>query len=195
MDRIETTKARRHRTPLFIAKCPKMGFGSFRTFAYRHRRRQSSDNKNMTRRTLLGYSAMPVLSALAAAARPKIAVSTYSYWHFRTEKYPIERVIENAAKLGFDGVEILHRQMADETPAYCNKLKQLAFQHGLAHCRCYPSIRTSFIPTPAERRKHIEHTEQVHRPRRQLGIPAIRLNSGPLENHQVVRRSDEGQRQ
>ena len=86
----------------------------------------------MTRRTLLGYSAMPVLSALAAAARPKIAVSTYSYWHFRTDKYPIEKVIENAAELGFDGVEILHRQMADETPAYCNKLKQLAFQHGLA---------------------------------------------------------------
>jgi hypothetical protein len=29
-------------------------------------------------------------------------------------------VIEHAASLGFEGVEILHRQMTDETPAYVN---------------------------------------------------------------------------
>jgi len=59
-------------------------------------------------------------SSSPAAARPRIglAVSTYSYWHFKTEKYPIEKVIDSAASLGFDGVEILHRQMEDETPAY-----------------------------------------------------------------------------
>ena len=92
----------------------------------------------MTRRDLFGLTVLPMYQSTAAiaqsTARPKtrIAVSTYSYWHFRTEKYPIERVIEHAARLGFDGVEILHRQMAEESPAYCNKLKQLAFKNGLA---------------------------------------------------------------
>ena len=28
----------------------------------------------------------------------RLIVSTYSYWHFQPVKYPIERVIENAAK-------------------------------------------------------------------------------------------------
>ncbi len=50
----------------------------------------------------------------SVARRNRFGVSTYSYWHFEGEKYPIERVIENAARLGFDGVEILHRQMTDE---------------------------------------------------------------------------------
>ena len=48
-------------------------------------------------------------------------MSTYSYWHFKTEKYPIERVIDHAAALGFDGVEILHRQMADESGPFLRK--------------------------------------------------------------------------
>src|SRR5687768_68901 len=60
-----------------------------------------------------------------ATRRIPLSVSTYSYWHFKTDKFPIEKVIENAAALGFDAVEILHRQMQDETPAYINKLKRL----------------------------------------------------------------------
>lgn len=48
----------------------------------------------------------------------RLIVSTYSYWHFEPEKYPIEKVIENAARIGFDGVEILHRQMENETVSY-----------------------------------------------------------------------------
>jgi sugar phosphate isomerase/epimerase len=67
-----------------------------------------------------------------AASPVKIAVSTYSYWHFKTPRYPVEKVIEDAARIGFDGVEILHRQMGDESPAYINKLKQAAFRNGLA---------------------------------------------------------------
>src|SRR5918997_4706289 len=76
------------------------------------------------------------LSSQAPSAQPgrriKLAVSTYSYWHFRAPRYPVEKVIEDAARLGFDGVEILHRQMTDETPAYVNSLKQAAFRNGLA---------------------------------------------------------------
>ncbi|HBY60775.1 MAG TPA: xylose isomerase [Solibacterales bacterium] len=107
----------------------------------------------------------------------RLAVSTYSYWHFRTEKYPVEKVIENAARLGFSGVEILHRQMTDETPAYLNRLKQAAFRNGLALPML--SIHQDFVyPDAAERRKHIRHTQKCLDLAGELGIPAVRLNSG-----------------
>ncbi|MEE3229895.1 MAG: sugar phosphate isomerase/epimerase, partial [Planctomycetota bacterium] len=45
----------------------------------------------------------------------RISVSTYSFWHFRGKpegKTSVEGSIDQAAKMGFDGVEILHRQMS-----------------------------------------------------------------------------------
>ena len=113
------------------------------------------------------------------ADRPKIsiAVSTYSYWHFRAPKYPVEKVIEDAGRLGFDGVEILHRQMTDESPAYVNMLKQTAFRHGLALPML--SIHQDFIsPKPEERQEAVAHTVRCVELAARLGIPAIRLNSG-----------------
>jgi sugar phosphate isomerase/epimerase len=119
----------------------------------------------------------PQTTGAGAPQRIKLAVSTYSYWHFKTEKYPIEQVIENAARLNFDGVEILHRQMTDETPAYVNKLKQLAFRNGLALPML--SIHQDFISDkPEERKKDIAHTIHCIELASQLGIPAVRLNSG-----------------
>jgi L-ribulose-5-phosphate 3-epimerase len=145
---------------------------------------------SVTRRQALrmgAAAAVAPMGALAAretgastpAARPPIslAVSTYSYWHFKTEKYPIEKVIEEAAALGFDGVEILHRQMADESPAYVNGLKKAAFRNGIA----FPmlSIHQDFVsPDPALRQKDIDHTKHCIELAAQLGAPAIRLNSG-----------------
>ncbi len=137
---------------------------------------------NLSRRALLGSAAALPLAQVSQAqtpssAPPRIAVSTYSYWHFRTQKYPIEQVMENAAKLGFDGVEILHRQMAGESPEYLNKLKQTAFKLGLALPML--SIHQDFVsPDQAVRQQNIEHTERCIDIAAQLGIPAIRLNSG-----------------
>jgi L-ribulose-5-phosphate 3-epimerase len=112
-----------------------------------------------------------------AARRIRLAVSTYSYWHFRPPKYPVDKVIEDAARLGFDGVEILHRQMDDESPAYVNRLKQLAFRHALALPML--SIHQDFIsPDPKERQEAVDHTNRCVRLAARLGIPAIRLNSG-----------------
>src|SRR5687768_14596611 len=106
-----------------------------------------------------------------------IGVSSYSYWHFTREKYPIEKVIEDAARLGFDGVEILHRQMADESKAYIQKLKRLALANGLDLIML--SIHQDFVsPDAAERQKDIEHTKRCINLAYQLGIPCIRLNSG-----------------
>jgi sugar phosphate isomerase/epimerase len=143
----------------------------------------------LTRRRalLLGASAAASAGigsrARALAAEPpaplpvRLAVSTYSYWHFRTERYPIEKVIESAATLGFDGVEILHRQMADESPAYVNALKNAAFRNGLALPML--SIHQDFVsPDPAERQKHVDHTVRCLELAARLGIPCVRLNSG-----------------
>ena len=128
---------------------------------------------------LVPVRALSAQAAAAPASRPRIrlAVSSYSYWHFKTEKYPIERVIEHAAKLGFDGVEILHRGMASEEPAYLNGLKKLAFRHGIALPML--SIHQDFVsPDVAERQKDIAHTKHCIDLAARLGIPAIRLNSG-----------------
>jgi sugar phosphate isomerase/epimerase len=112
-----------------------------------------------------------------AAAPVRIAVSTYSYWHFRDERYPVERVIEDAARLGFDGVEILHRQMDDESPAYITRLKQTAFRHGMPLVML--SIHQDFVdPDPAKRQTEIDHTIRCLELAARLGIPCIRLNSG-----------------
>ncbi|MBM3738098.1 MAG: sugar phosphate isomerase/epimerase [Acidobacteria bacterium] len=125
----------------------------------------------MTRRSLI--------AALAAALprRNKLGVSTYSYWHFKTEKYPVEKVLDDAARLGFDGVEILHRQMRDETPGYVNQLKRQAFALGLDLYML--SIHQNFVsPDAAVRRQNVDHTRRCIDLAASLGIPCIRLNSG-----------------
>lgn len=129
----------------------------------------------------LGEHAQAARQVQAAGGRDRarigIAVSTYSYWHFRTPKYPVERVIEDAGRLGFDGVEILHRQMTDESPAYVNTLKQAAFRNGLALPML--SIHQDFIsPKPEERQEAVAHTIRCIELAARLGIPSIRLNSG-----------------
>ncbi len=142
---------------------------------------------SFTRRQVLHATAATALVPLpgrvaepapaAPAPRIRFAVSSYSYWHFKTEKFPIERVIEHAASLGFDGVEILHRGMASEEPAYLNGLKKLAFRHGIALPML--SIHQDFVsPDPAERQKDIAHTKHCIDLAHRLGIPAVRLNSG-----------------
>jgi L-ribulose-5-phosphate 3-epimerase len=111
------------------------------------------------------------------AVRQRFAVSSYSYWHFSPQKYPIENVIEDAYRLGFDGVEILHRGMESESPAYMNKLKRMAFERGLDLVML--SIHQDFVYSDsAERKKHIDHTVHCIDLAAQMGIPAIRLNSG-----------------
>ena len=142
---------------------------------------------NFNRRDLLKTGAMAAICsgmplAIPASAAPstqriRIGVSTYSYWHFDKVKYPIEKVIENAARLGFDGVEILHRQMESEDRKYVNNLKRLAWSLGLD--LFFLSIHQNFVsPDKAKRREHIDHTKRCIDLAVQLGCPAIRLNSG-----------------
>jgi L-ribulose-5-phosphate 3-epimerase len=121
----------------------------------------------------------PLLAAPALPApKPfKLGISTYSYWHFRTPKVPIETVIDEAARLDVEGVDILHRQMEGEDNAYLQKLKRNAFLNGVDLISL--SIHQDFVtPDPAERKKDIEHTKKCIELAYKMGIPSIRLNSG-----------------
>jgi sugar phosphate isomerase/epimerase len=126
---------------------------------------------------LLAAAAPAASSQQKPAGRIRLAVSTYSYWHFRGERFPVEDVIDHAAAVGFEGVEILHRQMRDESPSYVNSLKRRAFERGLS----FPmlSVHQDFVfPAADERRRHIEHTRRCLELAARLGIPCVRLNSG-----------------
>lgn len=119
---------------------------------------------------------MPVARP-AAASKIKLSVSSYSYWHFKGDKYPIEKVIDSAADLGLDGIDVLHRQMEGEDNAYMQKLKRHAFVNGIA-MTCL-SIHQGFVyPDPAERQKHIDHTLHCMELAADMGIPCMRLNTG-----------------
>ena len=111
--------------------------------------------------------------------RNRIGVSTYSFWQFNGPKSnaPIEDCIEKAARMGFDGIEFLLRQMQSEENSYLQKLKRQAFHAGLDIMGF--STHQSFIFSEKEKRnaeiqKTIHQIELAY----QLGIPTMRLNTG-----------------
>ena len=71
-------------------------------------------------------------SSAPQASRIKLSVSSYSYWHFKGDKFPIEKVVDEAAAMGLDGIDVLHRQMESEENAYLQKIKKHAFLNGIA---------------------------------------------------------------
>ena len=137
---------------------------------------------SISRRGLLAGTAASALARSASGAAPahptpRFSISSYSYWHFKPVRYPIEKVLDEAARLGFDGVEVLHRQMTDESPEYLNKLKQAALLRGLALVMF--SIHQDFVsPWPDERGQAIRHTQYGIDLAVKLGCPAVRINSG-----------------
>lgn len=143
----------------------------------------------LSRRSFLraGALATPALAlptSLHSEAKPsapkagiKLGVSTYSYWHFRPPKVSIKEVIDKAASLGVEGVDILHRQMDSEHPNYLRSLKRHAFLNGVDLISL--SIHQDFVDPDEEKRKqHIEHTVRCLQIAHEMGIPSIRLNSG-----------------
>lgn len=133
--------------------------------------------------TIAGATGATMLPGLAQvghaqpASRIKLSISSYSYWHFKGEKFPIEKVIDEAAKLGVEGIDILQRQMNGEDNAYLQKLKKHAFANGIA-LTCL-SIHQSFVSPDKEfLKKEIEHTKKCIALAARMGIPCLRLNSG-----------------
>ena len=113
----------------------------------------------------------------APKARVKLGIASYSYWHFKAAKVPIETVIEKASELGAPAVDILHRQMDSEEPGYLRKLKRTALANGV-DLACL-SIHQNFVmPHISDRQKEIDHTLRCLRIAHELGIPCLRINSG-----------------
>lgn len=121
--------------------------------------------------------AAPPTQPKAPRRAVKLALATYSYWHFRTAKVPIETVIDKASALGVEGVDVLHRQMAGEDKAYLNKLKRHALVNGVSLVAL--SIHQDFVdPDPAVLEKEVAHTIKCIEMCYQMGIPCMRLNTG-----------------
>lgn len=107
----------------------------------------------------------------------RIGVSTYSFWHFKSEKVEIEHCIDRAAAMGFDGVEILHQQMRSEENGYLQELKRRAFTQGLDLMGF--STHQGFVsPDKQVRQKNIDHTLRCIELAWRLGIPTLRVNTG-----------------
>lgn len=131
---------------------------------------------------LIGAGAMPAAATEDPGAKKPgkshIGISTYSFWQFRHEKLrDLDHCLETAADMGFDAVEILHRQMTDETPAGLRKIKRRAFTLGLGLCGF--STHQGFLsPDAATRQKNIDHTIRCLQMAADLGIPTMRVNTG-----------------
>ncbi len=129
---------------------------------------------------------LPTAAPLPAAAqagdaksrRSRIAVSTYSFFQFRRKDLrSIETCIDLAADMGFDGVEILHRQMESEDNGHLQGLKRRAFLLGLDLCGF--STHQGFLrPDREERQKNVALTLHQIELAYALGIPTMRVNTG-----------------
>ncbi len=119
----------------------------------------------------------------AAASKPamppnRIGISSYSFWGFkRDELRPLDRCIEHTARMGFDGFEILQRQLASTDRAELMKLKRQAFLAGL-DLMGYSTHQTFLSPDKEKRREQLKHTVDCLEQAYQLGIPTMRVNSG-----------------
>jgi L-ribulose-5-phosphate 3-epimerase len=116
--------------------------------------------------------------APGSSLRQRIGISTYSFWQFRNEALrDVEHCLDLAAGMGFDAVEILHRQMLEEGNDYLQRLKRRAFLNGLDLCGF--STHQGFVsPDPEERRRNVDHTLHCIELAYRLGIPTVRVNTG-----------------
>jgi L-ribulose-5-phosphate 3-epimerase len=131
---------------------------------------------------------LPLLSeetapAATSPSRPnRIGVSSYSFWGFQRENLKdIPTCLDHAARMGFDGFEILQRQIAaaNEIPdnAKLQKYKRHAFLLGL-DLMGYSTHQGFLSPDQAKRDAQIKHTIDCIEQAYALGIPTMRVNSG-----------------
>src|SRR5690349_13388791 len=141
--------------------------------------------RSFLKKAIAGVASVTVLPGAVRAEVPrmnntssiKLSISSYSYWHFKGPRFPIEKVIDEAARIGVAGIDVLHRQMEAEDNAYIQKLKKHAFLNGIA-LTCL-SIHQSFVSPDKEfLKKEIEHTKKCIALAASMGIPCLRLNSG-----------------
>ncbi|MBN2594387.1 MAG: sugar phosphate isomerase/epimerase [Sedimentisphaerales bacterium] len=115
----------------------------------------------------------------AESHRPNpIALSTYSFWRFKEGlKLPIETCIDETARMGFDGVDLLLIQMEREDNAYLQKIKRHALINGLDLC-CMSTHQGYVYPDKDRRQKNIDLTIKQIEIAYRLGVPIVRINTG-----------------
>ena len=124
-----------------------------------------------------GRTTLPNRVEPASRSRHPIGVSTYSFWHFQGRPVGIAECINNAAALGFDGVEILLVQMQDKSNSALQKLKRQAHSLGLALMGL--STHQGFVsPDLAVRLANVRTTLDQIEIAYRLGIPTMRINTG-----------------
>jgi L-ribulose-5-phosphate 3-epimerase len=117
-------------------------------------------------------------AAPAKARANRIGVSSYSFWGFNREDLrPIDVCLEHAARMGFDGFEILQKQLASTDRAELMKIKRRAFLLGV-DLMGYSTHQGFLSPDAAKRKQNIDHTIACLEQAYQLGIPTMRVNSG-----------------
>lgn len=134
--------------------------------------------------TATGSSSLPAAGAISQRKNSeklvpnRIAVSTYSFFTFRDgSKLTMPECIDAAARMGFDGVELLLVQMEDTSPGFLQKLKRQAFVNGLDLCGM--STHQGFLrPDKDYRKANVQKTIEQIEIAYQLGIPTIRVNTG-----------------
>lgn len=128
----------------------------------------------------LGSGPLQAAEEKPAAARRRlpIGVSTYSLWRFKNDAFrPIPKCLEIAAEAGFDGVELLQRQLTDTSPAALREIKRRAFSLGLPLMGY--STHQGFVTPDAEKRaRNIKLTTDFLEEASQLGISTVRVNTG-----------------
>lgn len=108
-----------------------------------------------------------------------IGVSSYSFWQFNKPagEPPLEEIIDHAAAMGFDGLELLLVQMASEEIPYLNSLKKRAFHSGL-DLMGFSTHQGFVYPEIDKRQENIDLTIHQIELAYQLGIPTMRINTG-----------------
>jgi sugar phosphate isomerase/epimerase len=127
----------------------------------------------------LGKATPSSAASATGWARPNpIGISTYSFWQFRNaDLRDIEQCIDLAAEMGFDAVELLHRQMKSEEHGYLQRIKQRTFLHGMSLCGF--SVHQGFLsPDEVVRKRNIDHTIHCLELAHEMGIPTMRVNTG-----------------
>ncbi|MBK1833614.1 sugar phosphate isomerase/epimerase family protein [Roseibacillus ishigakijimensis] len=144
----------------------------------------------MKRRHFLATAGLSAGAAGVRAAEPKqaevgvglrpnrLGVSSYSFWGFRREELrDLSACLDHAARMGFDGFEILQRQLPDVENSTLQKLKRQAFLNGL-DLMGYSTHQGFLSPDKDKRQGNIDHTIACIEQANALGIPTMRVNSG-----------------
>ncbi len=109
----------------------------------------------------------------------RLGVSSYSFWHFRGDPYPLEQVLDDAARLGLAGVEVLERQLgpAPVERSRLHRLRRQALTLGLSLYAV--STHQDFVsPDPEVRAAQVAQTARSLELAADLGAACIRVNSG-----------------